>query len=138
MIRILACLLLFGGAAVADAVVPTRAIRPQTILTAADLTLISKEMPGAVARIEDAVGREARVALYPGRAITSGDIAAPAVIERNQIVQMRFRAGPLEIVSEGRALARARPGERVRVINLDSRLTVSGTVTEAGWVRMGP
>ena len=138
MIRTDVALLICASPVLAEAVVPARAIRPLTVLTAADVVLVKQELPGAVTRIEDVVGREARVALYPGRAIAPGDIAPPAVVERNQIVQMRFRSGPLEIVSEGRALSRGRPGERLRIMNLDSRLTVTGTVTAEGWVRMSP
>jgi flagella basal body P-ring formation protein FlgA len=128
---------LAAGAVLAQSVEPVRAIRSQTVLQAADLTLVDEAVPGAVAALEAAVGREARVALYPGRPILEEQLGAPALIERNQMVRMSYMRGPLSIVTEGRALDRAAAGEPVRVMNLASRQTVSGTVAADGSIRVG-
>jgi len=74
------------------------------------------------------------VVLYAGRPIRPGDVGPPALIERNQIVTLHYRSGPLTIAAEARALGRAAAGEEVRVMNLASRSTVTGTVTETGGV----
>ena len=42
------------------------------------------------------------------------------------------------IVTEGRALDRAGIGERLRVLNLSSRTTVTATVQGAGLATVGP
>jgi flagella basal body P-ring formation protein FlgA len=127
-----------AGAVFAQSVTPVRAIRAQTILAAEDLTLAEAAVPGAIADIAAAVGREARVTLYPGRPILGGQIGAPALVERNQLVRMTYAQGPLSIVTEGRALDRAGAGEPVRVMNLASRQTVTGTVTPDGGIEVGP
>ena len=51
---------------------------------------------------------------------------------------MSYMRGPLRIVTEGRALDRAAVGQPVRVMNLASRQTVSGTVAEDGSIEVGP
>lgn len=128
---------LSAGAVFAQSVTPVRAIRSHAVLMPEDLALAEESVPGAVASIEEAVGQEAKVALYPGRAILAGQIGAPALVERNAVVRMSFVKGPLRIVTDGRALDRGAAGELVRVMNLDSRQTVSGTVAADGSVEVG-
>jgi flagella basal body P-ring formation protein FlgA len=130
--------MLAAGAVLAQSVQPVRAIRSHTVLTADDLELADPAVPGAVTSIEAAVGQEAKVALYPGRPILQGQLGAPALVERNQVVRMSYLRGALRIVTEGRALDRAAVGEAVRVMNLASRQTVSGTVAEDGSIEVGP
>ncbi|MEM6498419.1 MAG: flagellar basal body P-ring formation chaperone FlgA [Pseudomonadota bacterium] len=114
--------------------IATRTIRAQSIILPSDLSLIDGDVPGAAELPEQVIGQEARVAIYQGRAIRLSDIGPPAVIERNQIVPLVFKKNGLQISAEGRSLSRAAPGERVRVMNMSSRTTVSGWVSETGTV----
>lgn len=127
------CLCLAGPAA-ADTVVAACTIRPQTILSAADLSLKPGEVAGGLEDPALIIGMETRVALYAGRPVRAGDVGPPAVIERNQIVPLVFERNGLRISTEGRSLDRAGPGDVVRVMNLSSRSTVSGRVTAEGRV----
>jgi flagella basal body P-ring formation protein FlgA len=128
---------LTAGAVFAQSVTPVRAIRGQTVLAAEDLALGEEAVPGGVASIEQAVGMEAKVALYPGRPILISQLRAPALVERNAVVRMSYISGALRIVTEGRALDRAAAGEPVRVMNLASKQTVTGTVAADGSVEIG-
>ena len=128
---------LAAGAVLAQSVQPVRAIRAQTVLQPEDLTLVPRLVPGAVGAVELAVGQEAKVALYPGRPILEAQLGAPALVERNAMVRMIFSEGPLRIATEGRALDRAAAGEMVRVMNLASRQTVTGTVAADGSIEVG-
>jgi len=132
--RGLILLLALGGPALADTVVATRTIRPQSILTAADLTVDSGRLPGAFRRPEAVIGQETRVVLYAGRPVLPEDIGPPAVIDRNQIVTLAYQRNGLSIRLDGRSLARAGIGERVRVMNLQSRATLTGRVQDDGTV----
>jgi flagella basal body P-ring formation protein FlgA len=118
--------------AAADTLVAARTIRARTMLTGADVAL----GPGAGGLTDPAaaIGREARRTLYKGQPIQPEDLTTPATIERNQTVMLAYRAGPLTILAEGRALGRAGPGDAVRVMNLASRATVSGIVAGDGSV----
>jgi flagella basal body P-ring formation protein FlgA len=102
-----------------------------------DVELVPDIVPGALTDPRDAIGMEARVNLYPGRPIRADDLQPPAVIDRNDIVTLRFNAGGLMISTDGRALDRAAEGERLRVINLISRVTVTATATAPGVARVG-
>lgn len=117
----------------ADTIVAARTIRAQEILAAEDLAIKPATGPSDVS-LDDLIGKEALVALYPGRAIRASDVGPPALIARNQIVPLVYLRGGLWIVTEGRALARAGAGETVRVMNLVSRANLTGRVTPDGQV----
>ncbi len=121
---------------VAETLVATRTIRPATLIGLADVALVPETHPGALSDPDAVLGKEARVALYPGRPIRPGDVGPAAVVERNGIVPLIYRRGGLIIHAEGRALGRGAPGETVRVMNLSSRSTVSGVIGADGTVHV--
>ncbi len=122
---------------VAQTIVPSRAIRAGSVISEADLTRLNTKTAGAYDVAEAIIGKEAKVTLYPGRPIQLGQVGPPALLERNQVVKMTFRTGPLSISAEGRVLDRAGLGDRVRVMNMSSRQTVFGTVLANGTIEVG-
>ncbi|HRK42413.1 MAG TPA: flagellar basal body P-ring formation chaperone FlgA [Gemmobacter sp.] len=130
-------LLAFAGPAAAETLVPSRTIRAQDIIAAEDLVVIARTTPGALSDPLEAIGQEARTTLYANRPIRPGDIGAPALIDRNQIVPLNYVTGGLRILTEGRALARGGVGDVIRVMNLSSRTTVSGRIAADGSVHVG-
>lgn len=136
--RFLLALLLLSQAALADVVVPTRTIRPDTVITAQDVTIVQGERPDSFDRVEDVVGQEARVALYVGRPVLLTSIGPPALVDRNEIVLMRFAQNGLVITTDGRALERGGVGDRVRIMNLNSRATLFGYVQADGSISVNP
>jgi flagella basal body P-ring formation protein FlgA len=120
--------------AAADTVVAARTLRAGTLLTGADLAVIADDVPGALTSVDEVVGQEARVNLYAGRPIRPGEIGPAALVERNQIVTLVYDQNGLTIATEGRVLDRGGAGDRIRVMNMGSRNTVTGTVGEDGRV----
>ncbi|NDK36327.1 flagellar basal body P-ring formation chaperone FlgA [Rhodovulum sulfidophilum] len=139
--RLLVLLAVLGGAlpvvADADILVATRSVRGQTILGPGDVTVVAGEAVGTLVAPEEAIGQEARVNLYAGRPIRIGDVGPPAIIERNQIVTLRYQSRGLSIAADARALDRAGVGDALRVMNLASRNTVTGFVAPDGSVVVG-
>ena len=131
-------LLLIPVEALADSLVATRTIQARTLLTAEDVTLVAAEIPGALAAAGLAVGQEARVAIYAGRAIRAADVGPSAIVDRNQIVPLAYQSGGLVIMTEGRALGRGGAGDVISVMNLASRTKVFGQIGADGVVRVGP
>ncbi len=127
---------LIAQSAIAEIIVPVRNIRPKEIIAPSDLTHKQVSVVGAISVVDELVGQEARVALYAGRPIRPGDFGPPAIIERNDLVTLRFRNGSLTIATEGRALGRGAEGESIRVMNLSSRTTVSGRVKADGSIEV--
>lgn len=132
-----ATILLAAFPAAAAILVAARTIPVRTVLAEADLTLVEGESPGALGRIEDAVGQETRVPIYAGRPVRGAEIGPAAVIERNETVVLRFHSEALLIEAEGRALDRAGAGDGLRVMNLSSRMIVMGRAVAPGIVQVG-
>ena len=123
--------------ALGQSVVAVSGIRAQTIITASMVSLSKADTLGAFTDLAQVIGKEARVNIYPGRAIMPDALGAPAILERNQNVVMRFVRGALSIYSEGRVLQRAGVGERVRVMNMDSKAVIYGRVGADGVIEVG-
>ncbi len=120
----------------AEIVVPTRTIRAKEVIVSSDIEVKTSEVNGAVRRPEDLIGQEARVALYPGRPIRPADVGPPAIVDRNDLVTLVFDHVALSITAEGRALGRGAAGERIRVMNLASRTTVTGVIRPDGQIEV--
>ncbi len=132
MIRLALAFLLLAGPAFTDTVVAARTIPAQTTIMPEDILLNGRDIPGGVTNPEDIIGMESRVALFAGRPIRAADVGFPAVVERNQIVQLLYAQNGLMIATEGRALGRAGPGDRIRVMNISSRSTVTAQIGADG------
>ena len=132
MIRLALLLTLLAGPIAADTLIAARTIPARSIIGPEDILVRDIDALGALETPALAIGQEARVALYAGRPIRAADVGAPAVVERNQIITLIYRHGVIMISTEGRALDRAGPGDRIRVMNISSRTTVSAQVDATG------
>ncbi|MCU0904814.1 MAG: flagellar basal body P-ring formation protein FlgA [Tabrizicola sp.] len=130
-------LALLSSPALADSLVAARMLPARTVIAEGDVMVVDADIPGALASADAAIGQETRVAIYAGRAVKAADIGQPALVERNAIVMLVYRAGGLVITAEGRALARAGAGEVVRAMNLSSKTTVEGLVAPDGTIIVG-
>jgi flagella basal body P-ring formation protein FlgA len=136
-------LLLIAAPALGDAagqgsaVSAIRTIRPGEVIASGDIRVSPSDAAGVLASADEAVGMAARRLLPAGRALRPGDVGPPALVHRNSLVLLVYARGSLAIRTEGRALGDGAEGERVRVMNLASRQTVTGTVMADGTVAMG-
>jgi len=90
-------LTLTSSPAFGDTLVAARTLPARTIIEPEDLVLHDATIVGGLDQVDLVVGQEARVALYAGRPIRSGDIGPPAVVERNQIVMLVYQRGGILI-----------------------------------------
>lgn len=115
-----------GGALVA-----TEVIRAGDIVS----TMNAATEDGAAIDPSDPVlGREVRRTVYVGQDLSMENTQPRRLVERNQIVTVKYVKGGLEITTSGRAMGEAAAHEAVTVLNLQSRQLVSGVVQEEGWV----
>lgn len=129
-----ALLLVIGNSLWAETVVSSRTIRPHQIITHQDVRIDQAEIAGAYENASHVIGQEALHVIYPGRAIMIGSVGTPAIIDRNQYVEIVFQNGGLRIVAEGRALGRGAAGDRIRVMNADSKTVLFGKIHSDGTV----
>lgn len=133
---LIACILI--ESARAESLVATRTLRAHSILTAQDMALAAQSYPGAATDPDAIIGLETAVALYKGRPILTEQLARPALVERNAVVPLAYRAGPVIIITEGRALDRGGADDLIRVMNIASRTTLAGRVGADGTVYVTP
>lgn len=82
------------------------------------------------------VGKIARRTLLPGTPIPSTAVSDPKVVATGAKVRIVFEEGALSIMTYGTALQSGGVGDLISVRNLDSGLTISGTVQSDGSVRV--
>lgn len=121
----------------ADQVVVTRIIKPGELITADDLKTIKLDDDPRSSKAVDFIGMEARRTLFPKRILKFQDVGSPALVDRNQIVELVYLGSNIEILVEGRALGRGGYRESLRVMNLASKSIVVGSVGKNGRVFVG-
>ncbi|PTW60149.1 flagella basal body P-ring formation protein FlgA [Breoghania corrubedonensis] len=85
----------------------------------------------------DLAGMEARRTLLPGQPIPLNAVAVPELVKRGQPTRLVFHDGGLIIVAQVEAVQSGAVGDVIKVRNLDSGLTVFGTVQSDGTVLIG-
>ena len=74
----------------AETVVARHILAPNTIISAADVKLLSLKQSGDFSKLKSVIGQEVRMTLYTDQAIQTEDISLPTLVFRNQIVQINF------------------------------------------------
>lgn len=112
-----------------EVVIAATTVPAGVVLEPAHIAVVSGEpAPGVLSERSAALGMETRVALYQGRPIRAADLGPRTLVARNALVSLVFRRGALTIRTDGRALEPGAKGDRIRIMNLDSRRTVTATV----------
>ena len=135
MLRLL--LLLMPLPAMAESLVAARNLPARSTITSADVVIVPAEITGALASADLAIGQETRVAIYVGRPVRAADLGPATLVERNARVTLAYRRSGLTLVTEGRALARGGLGDEIPVLNLSSKVTVTGRITPDGQILVG-
>lgn len=108
------------------------------IVSEADLTVqkrrIVSDLVGFISDKEDIVGKEAKRNLVSGKSLRFGDLKAPVLVERGQIVDIVSGIGGLTVAMEGKALASGGRGDRVAVANTRTGKRLEGVVSASGSV----
>jgi flagella basal body P-ring formation protein FlgA len=129
----------FTGTAIeiVEAAVLARSVERNEILKSSDVVVERRpksEVGTDAAARDRAVGMQARRQLRAGQAIRTADLAKPDLVQRDQNVTLIYEAVGLYLTVRGKALESGTEGDVVNVMNLQSKRTVSGTVTGRGQV----
>lgn len=117
--------------AAAAVLAAARTLPAGTVITAGDLRAIDGDRPG-LSDLSEAIGLQTRITIREGRPLQASLLQAPRLIGRNQIHPLVFQRGALRIVTEARTLSDGAAGDVIRVMNLESRATVSAVVQPDG------
>jgi flagella basal body P-ring formation protein FlgA len=122
------------------AVIPTEVIYPGQTLDATMLREVAVTNPNLrsdyIHTISEVDGMVSTRTLLPGRVIPVSAVREPYAVERGKAVRLVYRDGALTISAPGMPLQNAVIGDFIRVRNIDSGITVAGTVTAPGEVEV--
>lgn len=111
-----------------------------TVLTADDIVM--KKVPlryadnTGIVSLDQLLGKQLE---RPGRAnlmLRAGDVVAPQVVARNQMVTVVLRSGPMTLTVKGQALNAASQGQPVQVLNTATKKILSGVALSDGAVEI--
>ncbi len=122
------------------AIVPTQIIYPGQEIMPAHLKEVEVTNPniaaGYASAMAEVVGMVSTRTLLPDRTIQVSGLRAPFAVKRGTTVRLTFAIGNMVISASGTPLENAAIGDVIRVRNLDSGVTVSGTVMGDGTVQV--
>jgi flagella basal body P-ring formation protein FlgA len=137
-------LLAFAMPAVAQeiAVVTNRVVYPgETIgldvLREVPVTNRNRDLSTVATVVEQVDGKVARRTLLPGRFIAVNAVRDAYLVEQGAAVQVMFVHGGLTISASAVTLQPGSAGDVVKVRNIDSGNTFTGTVMADGTIRVG-
>lgn len=87
---------------------------------------------------DQVVGLSAKRALRAGAVVTSRDLASPQVIARNDMVEVAYIVGGVELTVTGKATRNASAGEPLPVLNVQSGRTIDAVAVAPGRAVAGP
>jgi flagella basal body P-ring formation protein FlgA len=129
----------FTGSAIetVEVAVLTRSVERSDTLKSADVVAERRpraEVGADAASREQAVGMQMRRPIRAGQPLRAADLAKPDLVQRDQAVTIIFQTAGLYLTTRGKALENGTEGDVVSVLNIQSKRTVSGTVTGRGQV----
>lgn len=122
------------------AIVPTAVIYPGQTISAAQVRRVEVTNPnlaGDFAQDYSQVeGMITKSTLLPEHAIYVSSLREPFAVTHGQQVKLIYAKGSLQITALGMPLEDGSVGEMIRVRNVDSGLTISGTILSPGIVQV--
>ncbi|WP_027575961.1 flagellar basal body P-ring formation chaperone FlgA [Bradyrhizobium sp. WSM1743] len=129
----------FTGTAIetVEVAVLTRDIDRAELLKSSDLSLERRpkaEVAGEPAGRDRSIGMQLRRPMRAGTPIRAADIVKPDFVVRDQAVTIIYQVPGLYLTTRGKAIESGAEGDTVSVLNLQSKRTLTGTVTGRGQV----
>lgn len=129
----------FTGTAIetVEVAVLTRDIDRADLLKSSDITLERRpkaELSGEPATRERTIGMQLRRPMRAGTPIRVADIVKPDFVQRDQSVTVIYQVPGIYLTTRGKAIESGAEGDTVSVLNLQTKRTLTGTVTGRGQV----
>ncbi|MCS6777566.1 MAG: flagellar basal body P-ring formation chaperone FlgA [Chloroherpetonaceae bacterium] len=121
-------------------VVASRTIEPNTVLTAADVSVMRVELPPGfahpVVKVEEAVGKRARRQLRAHLPIATDMLETPPDLVANARVTIEFVIGAVRITAPGVAREAGVVGDTIRVYCTETKKEVEAVIVDGRTVRV--
>jgi flagella basal body P-ring formation protein FlgA len=126
--------------ALVDMVVTVRQVNHGNVIAAADLALRKQDVAAVqgryLARIEDAVGKKARISIRPNATVRNDQLEKVPLIRQGQLVTIIAENDRMRITVTGRAKSAGAEGDTITVQNLSSLKELPARVLSADTVQI--
>ncbi len=123
-----------------DVVVVQNPLNRNQIISEDDVEVISMDMAelpsNYISSLSEVVGKRALRAINPKEILRSDIIELPPLVRKNDIVSIILESGALKISMIGEARESGRSGDRIKVVNLDSKKEIFARVLDSKTVRV--
>lgn len=121
-------------------VIAKQAINRRQVITEDMLDVVAADLAklpsNAMTDIEEVVGKRALRVINPSEVLRTDLIELPPLVKRNDIVTILAETGVLRVTAKGEVKENGRRGDRIRVMNLDSKKEVFARVVDPTTVRV--
>lgn len=123
-----------------ELVVTKRPLRRYQVITEDDIHLkkmdLSKVKSHAVTTYEEVLGKRTKRAIKTGEILRTDHIELPPLVKRGDVVSIIAESDGLKITALGEVRKKGCRGERIKVLNLDSKKCVYAHVLDSNTVRV--
>jgi len=121
-------------------VIAKQAINRRQIITEDMIDVVAADLAklpsNAMTDREEVVGKRALRVINPSEVLRTDLIELPPLVKRNDIVTIVAETGALRVCTKGEVKENGRRGDRIRVMNLDSKKEVFARVVDPTTVRV--
>jgi flagella basal body P-ring formation protein FlgA len=121
--------------------VVARPIKSGEAITAEELTIETRDIASLdevpVQSIDELTGMVSTRYLTPGKPLTVSSIQRPPTLKSGDHVRIRFSKGSLILDAEGIARENGSKGNRIKVMNTDTKKIISAVVVDSTMVAIG-
>lgn len=118
----------------------SRPLQNGQLISAADINWIElpayKVQHDYVLSTNALVGMTSRRMIMAGEPIRQTEVIEPLLVKRGDSVRITYQEGPIQLISEGKALQNGARGDLIRVVNYSSNRTIDATITQSGSVEV--
>lgn len=97
---------------------------------------LSQIPPDAIRQIASVVGKRTTRSVFPKAVLREALVESPPVLKRGDLVTILAESQGLKITTQGLTKEKGRPGERIRVLNIDSKKMIYARVLDGGTVKV--
>jgi len=123
-----------------DVIVTRKPVGRYQVIEADDInvrTMDLARMPNnAITSLEEVIGQRAKRTIGAQTVLSNSMIESPPLVQRGDIVAMIAESGGLKISTQGEARQRGGKGDRIKVMNLDSRKSIYARVVDRNTVKV--
>ena len=123
-----------------EVVVLKHAMRRHQRITAENIKRISinlADVPqNAITADQDIFGKRVTKSLLPGTVLRTDTIELPPLIKRGDVVILKAASEVLQVTALGQAKSNGQQGERIKIVNIDTKKELYGYVVDAKTVRI--